>query len=117
METIQNGIAEGFLEAIRRDHCEQGVPVIGHQQPAKEVGAIKMPDILDIAVQEPKEPIRMDIHIPENIRQLPGYVHFGDFGGQVLKISVFQLFGVRPGVGTRGFIGGTVGSVIVGSGL
>ena len=54
MEMIQNGIAEGLMETIRRDHCEQGVPVIGCEQSAKEVDAINMPDLLDIAAQEPR---------------------------------------------------------------
>ena len=75
MEMIQNGIAEGLMETIRRDHCEQGVPVIGCEQSAKEVDAINMPDLLDITAQEPEEPIRIDIRIPENISQFGSYVH------------------------------------------
>ena len=52
METIQNGIAEGFMEPIRRNHCEQGIPVIGCKKATKEVGAINVADLFDIAVQE-----------------------------------------------------------------
>ncbi|MHB8908677.1 MAG: hypothetical protein ACYDAA_07340 [Syntrophales bacterium] len=74
MEMIQNGIAEGLMETIRRDHCEQGVPVIGCEQSAKEVGAINMPDLLDITAQEPQEQIRIDIRIPEGISQFGSYV-------------------------------------------
>ena len=53
------------METIRRDHCEQGIPVIGCKKASKEVGAIDVADLLDIAVQKPQEPIRMDIRIPE----------------------------------------------------
>jgi len=74
MEMIQNGIAEGLRETIRGDHCEQGVPVIGGEQSAKEVNAINVPDHLDIAAQEPEELIRIDIRIPENISQFGSYV-------------------------------------------
>jgi hypothetical protein len=74
MEVIQNGIAEGLMETIRRNYCEQGVPVIGCEQSAKEVDAINMPDLLDITAQEPEEQIRTDIRIPENVSQFGSYV-------------------------------------------
>ncbi len=76
MEMIQNGVTEGFLETIRRDDCEQGIPVIACEKPAKEVDAIDMPDLLDIPTQERQEPFRIDIGIPENVRQFGGDVRF-----------------------------------------
>lgn len=76
MEMIKYGIAESLGETIRRDHGQQGVPVIGSEQSAKEVDAIDMPDLLDIAAQESKQQIGIDIRIPENIRKLGGDVHF-----------------------------------------
>ena len=75
-ETIQNGIAEVFVETIRRDHCEQGIPVIGCKKASREVGAIDLADLLDIAVQKPQEPIGLDIRIPENAHQFGIYVYF-----------------------------------------
>ena len=64
------------METIPRDHCEQGIPVIGCKKASKEVGAVNVADLLDIAVQEPQKPIRMDIHIPEYAYQLGSYVRF-----------------------------------------
>jgi hypothetical protein len=83
MEMVQYSIAEGLVETIRRDHCEQRVPVIGCEQSAKEAGTIDMPDLLYIAAQEPKELIRIDSRIPENRSQFGCYVHYflGVFGG------------------------------------
>ena len=43
------------METIRRDHCEQGIPVIGCKKASKEVGAVNVADLLDIAVQEPQD--------------------------------------------------------------
>jgi len=76
MKMIQNGIAEGLVQTIRRDHSEQGVPVIGREQSPKQVCAINMPDSLYITVQKQEESIGIDIHIPENISQFVIYVHF-----------------------------------------
>ena len=74
MEMIQNGLAEGLPETIRRDQREKGVPVIGRQQPAKEVGTVNMPDFLDIAAEKSGELIRTCIRIPAYCCQF--FIHF-----------------------------------------
>lgn len=74
MKMIQNGLAEGLPEAIRRDQREKGVPVIGRQQPTKEVGTVNMTDFLDIAAEKSGEVIRIYIRIPEYCRQF--LIHF-----------------------------------------
>jgi hypothetical protein len=64
MKMIQNGIAEGLPETIRRDQREKGVPVIGRQQPTKEVGTVNMPDFFDIAAEKSGELLRIHVRIP-----------------------------------------------------
>ncbi len=85
MEMIQDGIAEGLMETVRRDHREQGVPVIGREQPAKKFGAIDMPDLFDIAAQQQEELIRIDIHVPKNVIQFSAYIH--EVGVRSLKLA------------------------------
>jgi hypothetical protein len=77
MEMIQNGLAEGLLETIRRDQREKGVPVIGLEQPTKEVGTVNMPGFLDIAAEKSGELIRIYIRIPVYCRQF--FIHFRNF--------------------------------------
>ena len=69
MEMIQNDIAEGLPQAIRRNQREEGVPVIGRKQPTKEVGTVNMSGFLDITAEEPVELLRIHIRIPVNVGQ------------------------------------------------
>jgi hypothetical protein len=64
MEMIQNGLAEGLPETIRRDQREKGVPVIGRKQSTKEVRTVNMTDFLDVAAEKSGELIRIYIRIP-----------------------------------------------------
>lgn len=87
MDMIQNGLAEGLLKTIRRDQRKKGVPVIGRQQPTKEVGTVNMPDFLDIAAEKSRELIRIYIRIPAYCRQF--FIHFGNFD-DLVKNSRFE---------------------------
>lgn len=84
MEMIQNGLAEGLPETIRGDQREKGIPVIGHEQPTKEVGTVNMPDLLDIAAEKPGELSRIYIRIPEYCCQF--LIHFSGQWGQALTL-------------------------------
>ena len=81
MKLIQNGLAEGLPETIRRNQREQGVPVIGREQPAKEVGTVNMPDFLDVAAEKSGELIRIYIRIPVYCCQF--FIHFRNFDALV----------------------------------
>ena len=77
MEMIQNGIAEGLPETIRRDQREKGVPVIGREQPTKEIDTVNMPNFLDIAVEKSGELSRIYVRIPAYCRQF--FIHLSNF--------------------------------------
>ena len=77
MEMIQNGIAEGLPETIRRDQREKGVPVIGRKQPTKEIDTVNMPNFLDIAVEKSGELSRIYVRIPAYCRQF--FIHLSNF--------------------------------------
>ena len=87
MEMIQNGLAEGLPETIRRDQREKGVPIIGREQPAKEVGTVNMPDFLDIAAEKSGELIRIYIRIPAYCCQF--FIHFRNFDALVKKVRIW----------------------------
>ena len=78
MEMIQNGLAKGLPETIRRDQREEGVPVIGCEQPAKEVGTVNMPSFLNTAAEELEELIRIYIRIPAYCCQF--FIHVSSRG-------------------------------------
>ncbi len=99
MEMVQNGLAEGLLEMIRRDQREKGVPVIGLEQPTKEIGTVNMPGFLDIAAQKSGELIRIYTRIPVYCRQF--FIHFKNFEtsakNQFTGNVLFDLLTIQPG--------------------
>ena len=90
MKMIQNGLAEGLPETIRRDQREKGVPVIGREQPTKEVGTVNMPNFLDIAAEKSGELIRIYIRIPAYCCQF--FIHFRNFDALVKNQDIGKVF-------------------------
>jgi len=89
MEMIQNGLAEGLPEMIRRDQREKGVPVIGREQPTKEVSTVNMPNFLDIAAEKSGELIRIYIRIPEYCCQF--FIHFRNFDALIKSQDIGKV--------------------------
>jgi hypothetical protein len=89
MEMIQNSLAEGLPEAIRRDQRQKGVPVIGRKQPTKEVGTVNMPDFLDLATKKSGELIRIYIRIPVYCCQF--FIHFRNFDALAKSRDIGKL--------------------------
>ena len=89
MEMIQNGLAEGLPEMIRRDQREKGVPVIGREQPTKEVSTVNMPNFLDIAAEKLGELIRIYIRIPAYCCQF--FIHFRNFDALIKSQDIGKV--------------------------
>jgi hypothetical protein len=91
MEMIQNVIAEGLPETIRRNQREKGVPVIGREQPTKEIGTVNMPNSLDIATEKSGDLSRIYIRIPAYCCQF--FIHLRNFDALVksLKSSIVSI--------------------------
>lgn len=89
MEMIQNGLAEGLPEMIRRDQREKGVPVIGREQPTKEVSTVNMPNFLDIAAEKSGELIRIYIRIPVYCCQF--FIHFRNFDALIKSQDIGKV--------------------------
>ena len=89
MKMIQNGLAEGLPETIRRDQRKKGVPVIGREQPTKEVGTVNMPNFLDIAAEKSGELIRIYIRIPAYCCQF--FIHFRNFDALIKSQDIGKV--------------------------
>jgi hypothetical protein len=64
MKMIYYGLTQGLLQTFRGDQRKQGIPIIGHQQPAIQVDPIDMADPFDVTAEQPFKLGRFHVRIP-----------------------------------------------------